>query len=122
MLPLFLLATAKGEPIQVELKNNVTINGYLVDCDSWMNLTLENVLEVDATGEHFKKFPQFYVHGVEIKGVRMDENIIDRARQKEQRARNWNNNNNSNNNQRRNYNNRYSANSSGGNRGNQRQR
>lgn len=38
----------------VELKNGETLNGHLVSCDTWMNLTLREVVQtspVRAPGE-----------------------------------------------------------------------
>lgn len=29
----------------VELKSGETLNGYLVNCDTWMNLTLKEVIQ-----------------------------------------------------------------------------
>lgn len=44
-LPLSLLTTAQGHPMLVELKNGETLNGHLVNCDTWMNLTLKEVVQ-----------------------------------------------------------------------------
>lgn len=44
-LPLGLLNAAQGHPILVELKNSETLNGHLVNCDTWMNLTLKEVVQ-----------------------------------------------------------------------------
>lgn len=43
-LPLSLLKTAQGHPMLVELKNGDTYNGRLVSCDTWMNITLRDVI------------------------------------------------------------------------------
>ncbi|KAI9167199.1 putative U6 snRNA-associated Sm-like protein LSm4 [Paramyrothecium foliicola] len=45
MLPLGLLNAAQGHPMLVELKNGETLNGHLVMCDTWMNLTLKEVVQ-----------------------------------------------------------------------------
>ncbi|EFY87203.1 small nuclear ribonucleoprotein [Metarhizium acridum CQMa 102] len=45
MLPLSLLNAAQGHPMLVELKNGETLNGHLVQCDTWMNLTLREVVQ-----------------------------------------------------------------------------
>ena len=37
----------------VELKNGETLNGHLVNCDSFMNLTLKEVVQTSADGERF---------------------------------------------------------------------
>jgi small nuclear ribonucleoprotein (snRNP)-like protein len=44
-LPLGLLTAAQGHPMLVELKNGETLNGHLVTCDTWMNLTLKEVVQ-----------------------------------------------------------------------------
>lgn len=44
-LPLGLLNAAQGHPMLVELKNGETLNGHLVTCDTWMNLTLKEVVQ-----------------------------------------------------------------------------
>lgn len=44
-LPLGLLNAAQGHPMLVELKNGETLNGHLVQCDTWMNLTLREVVQ-----------------------------------------------------------------------------
>lgn len=44
-LPLGLLNAAQGHPMLVELKNGETLNGHLVMCDTWMNLTLKEVVQ-----------------------------------------------------------------------------
>ncbi|XP_022926289.1 probable U6 snRNA-associated Sm-like protein LSm4 isoform X2 [Cucurbita pepo subsp. pepo] len=44
MLPLSLLKTAQGHPMLVELKNGETYNGHLVNCDTWMNIHLREVI------------------------------------------------------------------------------
>jgi small nuclear ribonucleoprotein (snRNP)-like protein len=35
---------AKGQPMLVELKNGETYNGHLEVCDTWMNLSLKEVI------------------------------------------------------------------------------
>jgi len=32
----------------VELKNGETLNGHLVNCDTWMNLTLKEVVQTSS--------------------------------------------------------------------------
>ena len=44
MLPLSLLSTATGQAMLIELKNGDTYNGHLVNCDSWMNINLREVI------------------------------------------------------------------------------
>jgi len=40
-----LLNAAQGHPMLVELKNGETLNGHLITCDTWMNLTLKEVVQ-----------------------------------------------------------------------------
>ena len=44
-MPLGLLNAAQGHPMLVELKNGETLNGHLIQCDTWMNLTLKEVIQ-----------------------------------------------------------------------------
>ncbi|KAK6454247.1 uncharacterized protein RJT20DRAFT_118 [Scheffersomyces xylosifermentans] len=115
MLPLYLLTSAKTKQILIELKNGETLNGDLVNCDSWMNLTLKNVIQTSADGEKFVKLPEIYIRGNHIKYLRLPEEIMDYAKEQnilnmEQRNKfqkrrggnnNYNNYNNNNNNNRR---------------------
>ncbi|CCE85645.1 Piso0_005263 [Millerozyma farinosa CBS 7064] len=110
MLPLYLLTSAKNQPILVELKNGETLNGELVNCDSWMNLTLNNVIQVSANGTNFLKLPECYVRGNHIKYMRLPEELMDYAKEQtllnlEQRNRNQKRRTGGNFNNRRNYNN-----------------
>jgi len=50
-LPLGLLTAAQGHPMLVELKNGETLNGHLVTCDTWMNLTLKEVVQTSPVRE-----------------------------------------------------------------------
>jgi len=47
----------------VELKNGETLNGHLVNCDTWMNLTLKEVVQTSAEGDRFFRVPEVYVRG-----------------------------------------------------------
>lgn len=69
------MTSAKNQPILVELKNGETLNGELVNCDSWMNLTLNNVIQVSADGTDFLKLPECYVRGNHIKYMRLPEEV-----------------------------------------------
>lgn len=110
MLPLYLLTSAKNQQILVELKNGETINGNLVNCDSWMNLTLNDVIQTFNNGEEFNKLSEVYIKGIHIKYLRLPELVMDKAKEQnalnlEQKHRNnqrrrvgdnYNNNNNRN--------------------------
>lgn len=51
-------------PLQlVELKNGVTFNGHLVDCDHFMNVTLREVYQTSADGEKFWKMKEMFIKG-----------------------------------------------------------
>ncbi|KAF3289948.1 RNA processing protein [Orbilia oligospora] len=84
MLPLTLLTTVQGHPLLVELKNGETLNGHLVSCDTWMNLTLKEVIQTSPDGETFHRLPEAYVRGNNIKYLRVPDEIIDIV--KEQQA------------------------------------
>lgn len=62
-LPLGLLNAAQGHPMLVELKNGETLNGHLVNCDTFMNLTLKEVVQTSPDGDKFFRLPECYVRG-----------------------------------------------------------
>ena len=47
----------------VELKNGETLNGHLVNCDTWMNLTLREVVQTSPEGDRFFRLAEVYVRG-----------------------------------------------------------
>jgi small nuclear ribonucleoprotein (snRNP)-like protein len=47
----------------VELKNGETLNGHLVSCDTYMNLTLREVVQTSPEGDRFYRLPEAYVRG-----------------------------------------------------------
>ncbi|RMD44192.1 hypothetical protein DV735_g1023, partial [Chaetothyriales sp. CBS 134920] len=61
-----LLAAAQGHPMLVELKNGETLNGHLVNCDTWMNLTLKEVVQTSPEGDRFWRLAEAYVRGNNI--------------------------------------------------------
>ncbi|KAG9512788.1 hypothetical protein KCV07_g9184, partial [Aureobasidium melanogenum] len=77
MLPLGLLTAAQGHPMLVELKNGETLNGHLVSCDTYMNLTLKEVIQTSPEGDRFFRLPECYVRGNNIKYLRMEDEIVD---------------------------------------------
>ncbi|KAK2676009.1 LSM domain, eukaryotic/archaea-type [Fusarium oxysporum f. sp. vasinfectum] len=79
MLPLGLLNAAQGHPMLVELKNGETLNGHLVSCDTWMNLTLKEVVQTSPEGDRFVRLPEVYVKGNNIKYLRVPDEIIDQV-------------------------------------------
>ncbi|KAK5944252.1 hypothetical protein PMZ80_003533 [Knufia obscura] len=84
MLPLSLLNEAQGHPMLVELKNGETLNGHLVNCDTWMNLTLKEVVQTNPEGDKFHRLPEVYVRGNNIKYLRVPDEILDSIREKQQ--------------------------------------
>ena len=69
-LPLGLLNAAQGSPMLVELKNGETLNGHLVNCDTWMNLTLKEVVQTSPDGDKFFRLPEVYVRGNNVRRSR----------------------------------------------------
>ena len=47
----------------VELKSGETLNGLLVNCDTWMNLTLKEVVQTSTDGDKFWRLAEIYVRG-----------------------------------------------------------
>jgi len=47
----------------VELKSGETYNGHLVDCDTFMNVTLRDVYLTSPDGEKFWKLKEVYIRG-----------------------------------------------------------
>ncbi|KAF2401898.1 Sm-like ribonucleoprotein [Trichodelitschia bisporula] len=84
-LPLGLLTAAQGHPMLVELKDGETLNGHLVSCDTWMNLTLKEVVQTSPEGDRFYRLPEVYVRGNTIKYLRVPEEIIDVVKEQQQR-------------------------------------
>ncbi|OBT72966.1 hypothetical protein VF21_08479 [Pseudogymnoascus sp. 05NY08] len=84
MLPLGLLTAAQGHPMLVELKNGETLNGHLVSCDTWMNLTLKEVVQTSPEGDKFFRLAEVYVKGNNIKFLRVPDEIIDLVKDQQQ--------------------------------------
>ena len=58
-LPLGLLNAAQGHPMLVELKNGETLNGHLIQCNTWMNLTLKEVIQTSPVRARESIIPSF---------------------------------------------------------------
>ncbi|KAH8838904.1 hypothetical protein MCOR27_010788 [Pyricularia oryzae] len=84
MLPLGLLNAAQGHAMMVELKNGETLNGHLVQCDTWMNLTLREVVQTSPDGDKFMRLPEIYVKGNNIKYLRVPDEVIDQVKEQQQ--------------------------------------
>ncbi|KAG6307838.1 hypothetical protein E4U45_003325 [Claviceps purpurea] len=89
MLPLSLLNAAQGHPMLVELKNGETLNGHLVQCDTWMNLTLREVVQTSPGGDKFVRLKEAYVKGNNIKYLRVDNDIIDKVNESQKGQQNF---------------------------------
>ncbi|KAG9144907.1 hypothetical protein Leryth_025742 [Lithospermum erythrorhizon] len=81
MLPLSLLKTSQGHPMLVELKNGETYNGHLVNCDTWMNIHLREVICTSKDGDRFWRMPECYVRGNTIKYLRVPDEVIDKVQE-----------------------------------------
>jgi len=68
----------------VELKSGETLNGHLVNCDTWMNLTLKEVIQTSPDGDKFFRLPECYVRGNNIKYLRVPDEIIELVRESQQ--------------------------------------
>lgn len=51
----------------VELKNGETLNGHLINCDTWMNLTLKECVQTSADGDTFTRLSEVYVRGNNVR-------------------------------------------------------
>ncbi|EGC35943.1 hypothetical protein DICPUDRAFT_47407 [Dictyostelium purpureum] len=87
MLPLSLLRTGQGHQIMVELKNGETYNGYLINCDNWMNINLRNVIRTSKDSDKFWKIQSCYIRGNTIKYISVPDEIIDLVVEEEQISR-----------------------------------
>jgi len=58
--------------MMVELKNGETLNGFLINCDTWMNLTLREVTQTSAEGDKFMQLPEVYVRGNNVRSSSRD--------------------------------------------------
>ncbi|RPB25603.1 Sm-like ribonucleo protein [Terfezia boudieri ATCC MYA-4762] len=68
----------------VELKSGETLNGHLVNCDTWMNLTLKEVIQTSPDGDKFFRLSECYVRGNNIKYLRVPDEIIDLVKESQQ--------------------------------------
>lgn len=68
-----MLTSIKNQEILIELKNGETVYGKLTNCDSWMNLTLSDVVFNYNKGEKFNKAQETYIRGIHIKSLRLPD-------------------------------------------------
>ncbi|KAI3406544.2 hypothetical protein KGF56_000676 [Candida oxycetoniae] len=83
MLPLYLLTAAKNKAVLIELKTGETYNGNLTNCDSWMNLTLHDVVQTNSSGDKFEKISEIYIRGMHIKYLRIPDQIMDQVKEQQ---------------------------------------
>lgn len=74
----------------VELKSGETLNGHLVNCDTWMNLTLKEVIQTSADGENFMQISEYYVRGNLIKFLRVPDELLDQIKEQNKQYRSEN--------------------------------
>lgn len=60
----------------MELKNGETFNGTLVNCDSWMNMNLKDVICTSRDGSRFWKMEECYIKGNLVKYLRIPDEIL----------------------------------------------
>merc|ERR1711933_294640 len=87
MLPLSLLKAAQGHPMLIELKNGETYNGHLVNCDTWMNVHLREVICTSKDGDRFWRVRECYIRGNTVKYMRVQEQVMDKAVEEQKRFR-----------------------------------
>lgn len=76
VLPLNLLKSNCNHEILVELKSGETFNGTLVNCDSWMNMNLGNVIWTSRDGSQFKEMKTVHIRGYTVKFIRIEEGML----------------------------------------------
>ena len=62
----------------METKNGESYDGILLGADTYMNLTLSEVLVTAATGLTFSKHPKVFIRGNNIKAIQLQPDIIER--------------------------------------------
>ena len=65
----------------VELKNGETYNGHLVNCETWMNIHLREVICTSKDGDRFWRMPECYIRGNTIKYLRVPDEVIDKVQE-----------------------------------------
>lgn len=50
-----------------------------MNCDSWMNLHLKEVICTSPDGERFWKMPECFIRGFNIKYLRIADSVMDKA-------------------------------------------
>ncbi|KAK4739298.1 hypothetical protein R3W88_002995 [Solanum pinnatisectum] len=52
-----------------------TYNGHLVNCDTWMNIPLREVICTSKDGDRFWRMPECYIRGNTIKYLRVPDEV-----------------------------------------------
>jgi U6 snRNA-associated Sm-like protein LSm4 len=60
----------------VELKNGESFNGHLIDCDTFMNITLREVYQTSAESDRFWKLKEVYIRGSTVCHFALSISII----------------------------------------------
>ena len=95
----------------MELKNGETLNGLLINCDNFMNITLREVYQTNPDGDRFWKLKECYIRGstvrqlqkhgprngvvdrqmsLQIKYLRVPDNLLDVVKEEQNRTRDAN--------------------------------
>ncbi|KAK6143907.1 hypothetical protein DH2020_024255 [Rehmannia glutinosa] len=85
-LPQSFSITKQIYPRLVELKNGETYNGHLVNCDTWMNIHLREVICTSKDGDRFWRMPECYIRGNTIKYLRVPDEVIDKVQEEKNRS------------------------------------
>eukprot|EP00201_Polytomella_parva_P001955 CAMPEP_0175086568 /NCGR_PEP_ID=MMETSP0052_2-20121109/29320_1 /TAXON_ID=51329 ORGANISM="Polytomella parva, Strain SAG 63-3" /NCGR_SAMPLE_ID=MMETSP0052_2 /ASSEMBLY_ACC=CAM_ASM_000194 /LENGTH=224 /DNA_ID=CAMNT_0016358763 /DNA_START=15 /DNA_END=690 /DNA_ORIENTATION=- len=88
MLPLSVIKAAISNPIQVELKNGETFNGYLKGCDVFMNLYITDVIRTSKDGETFYRLAEAHIRGTMIKLLNIPDEVMEKVKDEEELKRN----------------------------------
>eukprot|EP00762_Andalucia_godoyi_P001602 ANDGO_00224.mRNA.1 putative U6 snRNA-associated Sm-like protein LSm4 len=83
MLPISLMRAACGATVHVELKSGESVRGLLVSCDNLLNLALQDAVCANRDGSQLFRLPQCYLRGAALKAVRVPDNTIKIALDKE---------------------------------------
>ena len=63
----------------------------MVNCDAWMNINLSQVIVTSADGSTFKRIPEIYLRGNNIKYLRIPEAVVDKIVAENKRKPKFNN-------------------------------
>ena len=73
----------------IELKNGETYNGHLVNCDTWMNVHLREVICTSKDGDRFWRMPECYIRGNTVKYMRVQEEVMEKAVEEQKKFRRY---------------------------------